>query len=204
MADFHAIAGVGKSIERRLNLGFAAVEPISAAEPTTALLAQTEDLAGAGTVSSRLAVPGVSILLYRVDVSSSQRAALSSSREPRRLPVDLYYLMTPWATNAEHEHAILGRTMQIMEETPSLAGPLLHPSSAWGPGETVQMHLVDLEVRDAVETFEALPVDFRLSVSYLASPVRIDSPVGEGSGYVDSAYFGLAPSPDAAAEAVVA
>lgn len=196
MADFHAIAGVGKSIERLLNLGFSASEPISAAEPTTGLLSQTADLASAGTVNSRLTLPGVSILLYRIDATASQRAGMSSSREPRRLPLDLYYLMTPWAANAEHEHAILGRTMQIMEQTPSLTGPVLHPSAAWGAGETVQLRLIDMEVRDVVETFEALPVDFRVSISYLASTVRIDSPVGNGSGYVDTAFLGLSATPD--------
>lgn len=194
MADFRSIAAVGKSIERQLNVGFALLEPIDGATPTRATLVQTEDLSAAGTTGSRLAIPGLSIFLYRIEVNSAVRATWSahgSNRGTTHLPLDLHYLLTPWGANAEHEHQIIGRTMQILDEVPSLAGPLLHPSAAWEAGESVQIRTSQLATQDLMDTFDSLPVDFRVSVPYTASVIRLDGVDDPAGRLVDTAFIGV-------------
>lgn len=200
MADFRSIAAAGKTIERSLNEGFAALEPVSDLIPTQAVLAQPEDLASAGANGSRLAIPGLSIFLYRIDVNSAVRASWSaygSNRGTSHLPLDLHYLLTPWGSNAEHEHQIIGRTMQILDEMPIISGPRLYPSTAWETGESIQIRTSELETQDLMETFDSLPVDFRVSVPYVASVVRVDG-VGESPGHlVDTALVGVTASAEA-------
>ena len=71
---------------------------------------------------------GVSLCLYRVALNG-----LGRNLPPRRaddgslcrpsLPVDLHFLITPWASNAEHELRILGRAMECLESNPVISGP---------------------------------------------------------------------------------
>jgi hypothetical protein len=101
-------------------------------------------------------------------------SAVSSLDGRAHLPVDLHFLLTPWAENAEFEYRILGKAMQCLETTPLLAGPLLHPSSDWAPNESLQLVLEDIPTEAVMRTFDSLPTDFRLSVPYLARIVRLD------------------------------
>jgi hypothetical protein len=179
MAGFRAVAAVGRSIEAVLNAAYAVEQPIDANEPTTAALIQTDDLEGLG--SPQIVRPALSILLYRVDFNKTTRAGWSAvgSEDGRpHLPLDLHYLLTAWASNAEHEHRILGRTLQVLEELGGLAGPLLHPDGDWLPDESVQLYLEDMATDDLMRTFDSLTCDFRLSIPYIARVVVV---TGEGT-----------------------
>src|SRR5213592_648460 len=113
MAGYRSVAAVGKSIEAFLNASFVADEPVDT-EATRAVLIQTDDLDDANA-SSLIARPALSILLYRADFNKTMRANWSSIGHldgRAHLPLDLHYLLTAWADNAEHEHRIIGRTMQ--------------------------------------------------------------------------------------------
>src|SRR5690349_15028186 len=134
MAGFGGIASVGRSIELVLNTGFQAVEPV-AGETTRAMLVRTEDIDPPALTLPR---PGLTILLYRVDFDKTMRAswaAVSSEDGRMHLPVDLHYLLTAWGDNAEHEHRVIGRTMQLLERPGGLSGPLLQPGGGWAPDE---------------------------------------------------------------------
>ena len=161
-----------------LNAGFTAVPPITG-ETARAQLIQTEDL---DPGSHFLIRPTISILLYRVDFNKTMRAswsAIGSVDGKAHLPVDLHYLFTAWADNADHEHRLIGRTMQILEELGSLSGPLLHPAGDWLPNEAVQLYLEDIATDDLMRTFESLVCDFRLSIPYIARVVVVSTPTGE-------------------------
>jgi Pvc16 N-terminal domain len=166
---------VGKSLELLLRAGFLADQPIAGVS-ASAQLVQTEDLDPGSTVLQR---PVVSILLYRVDFNKTMRATWSSAGAidgESHLPVDLHYLFTAWADNADHEHRLIGRAMQIMEEVGSLSGPLLHPDGNWQPNEAVQLYLEDVATDDLMRTFESLTCDFRLSIPYIARVVVVSAP----------------------------
>lgn len=177
MAGFAGIAATGKSIERLLNAAFEEEEPVpTPGKKTRAVLVRSSDFAEAN-VGTAIGSPALSIFLYRVDSNKTMRAAWSGvgSLEGRsHLAVDLHFLLTPWADNAEFEQRILGRTMQCLETTPVLSGPLLHPSADWAPNETVQLVSDELSTEAVMRAFDSLPTDYRLSVPYIARVVRID------------------------------
>ncbi|HEX3129375.1 MAG TPA: DUF4255 domain-containing protein [Thermoanaerobaculia bacterium] len=175
MASFESIAAAGRSLERFLNHCFQEEEPISTpGQQTRAVLVRTPDFESSATV---ITPPALSIFLYRVDFNRTMRAAWSAvaSRDGRaHLPLDLYFLLTPWANNADHELRVLGKAMQSLESTPILSGPLLDPLAGWSPQEALQVCLADISTEDLMRTFDSLPTDYRLSVLYLVRVVRID------------------------------
>lgn len=192
MAGFRSIAAVGRSIESLLNAAFATVPPVEG-EVTRAVLVQTDDLAL--ETDSLIIRPALSILLYRIDFNKTMRAGWSgtgSDEGGARLPLDLHFLITAWAENADHEHRILGRALQVLEEVGALSGPLLDPDGEWLAHETVQLYLEDMATDDLMRTFDSLECDFRLSIPYIARVVVLRS---EGLPTTEVLTFvrGLAP-----------
>ena len=176
MADHLAIAAVGKSLERLLTACFEEEQPIES-KKTKAVLVQTGDFEK-DLVATRIKPPALSIYLYRVDFNKTMRAAWSgvgSLTNRGTLALDLHFLLTPWADNAEFEHRILGKAMQCLEGMPIWSGPLLHNSSAWAPQEGVQIVMEEISTEALMRTFDSLPTDYRLSVAYVARVVRIDT-----------------------------
>jgi hypothetical protein len=186
MAGYHAIAAVGKSIERLLAAAFSEREPVPG-KASKAALVRAEDLSDTA-IKAWIPDCGLSVLLLRVDFNKTMRAAWSAAGHADGrgyLALDLHYLLTPWAANAEHQQMILGRAMQVLEETPVLSGPLIYtaplPSPDYDdePGtaalDSVQLTLEEISTEALMRTFDSLPGDYRLSVPYVARVVRIDT-----------------------------
>jgi hypothetical protein len=110
------------------------------------------------------------------------------------LPLDLHFLCTPWGTDAESEHRILGRAMQCMETTPILSGPLLYPAASWAPNEAVQVVLEEVSTESIMRVFDKLPIDYRPSVSYVARVTRLDGRVPQAIPDVMTAVRGMRPA----------
>lgn len=187
MAGFTGISAVGISIERLLTQAFTIRQPIPSKISRAALI-RTEDLADDTSIKALIGDQGLTILLYRVDFNKTMRAAWSAvgnADGKGYLALDLHYLITPWAENAEHQHMIVGRAMQVLEQTPVLAGPALYaptlPLPAYAgepqnsPTDSVQLLLEDISTEALMRTFDSLPSDYRLSVPYVARVVRIDT-----------------------------
>ena len=104
-------------------------------------------------------------------------SAVGSLDGHSHLPLDLHFLLTAWADNAEDEHQIIGRAMQAIETVGALSGPLLYPTGDWEPGEAVQLYLEDMATDDLMRTFDSLQCDFRLSVPYVARIVMISGSI---------------------------
>ena len=186
MAGYYAIAAVGKSIERLLAAAFTEREPVPG-KASKAALVRTEDLADTA-IKPWIPDYGLSLLLLRVDFNKTMRAAWSAAgyADGRGyLALDLHYLFTPWAANAEHQQMILGRAMQVLEETPVLSGPLIYMPALPAPEyddepatavlDSVQLTLEEMSTEALMRTFDSLPCDYRLSVPYVARVVRIDT-----------------------------
>lgn len=179
MAEYASIAAVGLSLERLLNAGFQEEQPVSG-RVTRAVLIRTEDFGLQGSESSNIPAHALTIFLYRVDFNKTMRAgwsAVASQSGRAHLPLDLHYLLTAWGDNAAFEHRIIGRTLQCLESTPILSGPLLHASGGWATNEAVQLVLEEITTEAVMRTFDSLPRDYKLSVPYLAHVVRVDSHV---------------------------
>lgn len=187
MAGFTAIAAVGKSIERLLANAFLDRAPVPN-KTTKAVLIRAEDITDT-QIKNLVGDYGLSILLYRVDFNKTMRASWSAVGQDDgrgHLALDLHYLLTPWADNAEHQHMIIGRAMQTLERSATLSGPLLYepvlPATAEYVDEpraavtdNVQVLLEEISTEALMRTFDSLPSDYRLSVPYLARVVRIDT-----------------------------
>jgi hypothetical protein len=177
MANFASVAAVGSSIERFLTAAFAADPPV-AGSTTTARMIRTEDLEPSNL--RLLAKPLLSILPYRIDLNRTVRAgwsAIGSADGTSHLPVDLHFIVTPWASDASSELRVLGRAMQALETTPILSGPLLLSTGGFAANETIQVVLEDLGGDAVFRMFDTLPADYKLSVPYVARVARIDGRV---------------------------
>ena len=176
MANLNSIAATGRSLERLLNQAFAETPVPVPAHTTRAFLIRTEDFDQSSN-QSIIQRPALSIFLYRVDFNKTMRAAWSGVGYldgQAHLPLDLHFLLTPWAENAEDEHAILGCALQCLDSTPCLSGPLLHASGAWLTNEAVNVVMDEMPTETVMRTFDSLPADYRISVPYIARVVRLD------------------------------
>jgi hypothetical protein len=194
MAGFASIAAAGQSIVRALDLGFELDPPIPGRR-THAVLVRTNDFQES-QVATAIGANALSVYLYRVDFNKAMRAAWSAvaSVDGRaRLALDLHYLLTPWSDNAQHEHRILGRAMQCLEEIPVLAGPLLDPGGGWAVGEGLQLVMEEVPTEALMRTFDSLPTDYRLSVPYIARVLRMDGREAHPEPPVRTAVRGLVP-----------
>ena len=201
MAGFASVAAVALSVREQLNRCYddlvAADLDAFRAKPTARLVQTTDFARIGGDADNPIRFPTLSIFVWRVDVNRTMRSpwsAVAAQDRTIHLPLDVHLLLTAWDSEAEAELRILGATMQCLETRPVIAGPRLHPSGQWRPGEAVQIVNEDLVVEDVLRTFETLPVDYRLSVSYLARIARIDAPTDPDHPDVLTAIRGLVPS----------
>jgi hypothetical protein len=194
MADFHVIAAAGRTIQRVLDAAFDDEEPVDGAA-TRAVLVRSDDF-DLSQADNPIVFPALSIFLYRVHVNATMRAAWAAPTlvdGRTRLPLDLHYLLTPWADNAEWEHQILGRAVQVLDETPILSGPLLYPSAAWDDHEALQVAVEDAELDAITRTWDSLDADFRLSVPYVVRVLRLDGRLPLPAEPVRTVVDGLVP-----------
>ena len=197
MAGFRSISAAGRSIQRLLSLRFADEEPVPGSSTGVAIV-RTEDLDPVN-FTGLFSRPVLTLLMYRVDFNKTMRAAWSGvglNDGRSHLALDLHFLLTAWADNAESEHLVLGRAMQAIEDTPILAGPLLMQATDWAPNESLQLVLEDIDTESLMRIFDSLPTDYRLSVPYVARVTRIDGqrrPVGQRDPDVVTAALGARP-----------
>jgi hypothetical protein len=198
MANFTAIASAGKTLERLLDARFVIDEPVPGSV-TNAVLVRSDDFA-LTPGATLILPPSLSIFLVRVDLDRTMRAAWSAAgAEDGRshLPLNLHYLLTAWASNADHEQRILGSAMRALEDVPIVHGPTLDASAgaAWGPTEALQIVAEEMSTEAVMRTFDSLDTSYRLSVPYVARVVRIDGLDATPEPPVMIAIAGVAPSP---------
>jgi hypothetical protein len=194
MAGFGSIAATGQSIVRYLNHCFDLEQPLDS-ERTTARLLRTEQFDRSAQVDG-ISGHTLSVFLYRIDFNKAMRAAWSGAGSVdgrAHLALDLHYLLTAWSDNAEYEHRILGRTLQCLEETPILAGPLLDPAGGWAAHEALQLMMEEVPTEALMRTFDSLPGDYRLSVPYIARVLRLDTTTARPDAPVQTVVNGMRP-----------
>lgn len=201
MGSSTTIAAAALSVRERLNRCFVeldALDPDAFRERPTARIVSSDDFGDVGTAASaRIRFPTLSIFCYRVDINRVMRppwSAVAAHDGQIHLPLDIHLLLTAWDSDPEAELRILGATMQCLELHPVFNGPWLHPLGRWAPGEAVQIVNEDLVTEDVLRTFDTLPSDFRLSVSYCARIARIDVPDEPDHPDVLAVVRGLTPT----------
>ncbi len=125
---------------------------------------------------------GVSLFLYRVSVNSVQRTppakpGLHGRLRRPQLPLDLHFLLTPWARDASLEQVILGWLMRTIEDTSILPAGILNTLThgVFDADETVEIVTGQLSNEEMFRIWDVLPNDYQISFPYTARIVRIDS-----------------------------
>lgn len=121
---------------------------------------------------------GVSLWLYRTvrhghTLNKPQQRIAPNQVRRNSLPMDLYFLVTPLAANPDDEQLLLGKVLEVLNDHPTLRGPLLHQSL--DVGEEFRVTLEPLTLEELTRVWDALKEPYQLSVSYLIQVVDIDS-----------------------------
>ena len=174
MASYHAIAAVSATLEGVL----------SNRRPPD-LLGVSIDVVQLGDFHKPRPVDeGISILLFRVAVGNLPRTLhgrLSPEGRTRlpSLPVDLYYLFTPWARTAAMQLRMLGWLMRTMEDISTFGSSELNhyggPEHVFEDDETVSLIPEPLALQDLTNLWEALKPNASVSVAYAARYVQLDT-----------------------------
>ncbi|MCY1022095.1 Pvc16 family protein [Pyxidicoccus sp. MSG2] len=132
---------------------------------------------------------GVSLFLYRVMPSTVRRnlpgRVDSQGRRTRRpLPLDLYYLLTPWAKTAVKQHRLLGWAMRQLEDTPTLTASFLNhygtpETDTFLPEETVTLVYDPLSIQDMLNIWKPGEPNIQVSATYIARMVGIESAIAD-------------------------
>ena len=176
MAGHRALAAAGRSIVDLLNRRIG--ERLPAPPRPTAVLAGTADFdAVNSSPTAVIQFPAISVYCYKVSVDPETRPGLSAVAAADgipRIPLRMHLMISAWDTVVESELEWLGLAAQILEGESILAGPLLHPSGDWQPGDLVQVVTDDVALEPMSEAFQALTTDYRLCLPYIAQVIRID------------------------------
>jgi hypothetical protein len=147
---------------------------------------------------SDAALPGITLFLYRLGVNpqmrNGPRRQLPDGRSARPLlPLELGYMITAWAGDAEGEHRILGRVMQAFYEHAEIGSSELQGDS-WAPGDSVQLVLDSMPIEDHFRLWDSVDLPYQLSLTYVARVVGIEPATSEQLPPVVEAEF-IGPPP---------
>jgi hypothetical protein len=123
--------------------------------------------------------PTCTIFLYRVAVNSvmrnGPRLSLGGGATSRPLlPIDVSYLITPWAKDPRDEHLMLGTILQALYDHAEL-GPADLTGASWGPDDSVQLVLETLTLEEHFCIWDTVGMPYRLSLTYMARILGIAS-----------------------------
>lgn len=124
----------------------------------------------------------LSIFLYRASVSAGLRNVPVGyvNGLPRRpaIPIDLYYLITAWASNAVVQQRLLGWAIRTLEDTSTLPSMLLNQGNwagVFGPSEAVEMVWHPLTMQEEYDLWQIAQTNQQPSASYVARTIALES-----------------------------
>lgn len=175
MASFNAIAAISSAI---LNV-------LKTSQPPTEFGPSLEyKLYAAKNFETDGITTGFSLFLWRVSISSARR-----NLAPRRLPdgrvfrpslpIDLNYLVTPWAGDLESQQRMLGWLIRVLEDVTTLPAAMLNYNLAetdtFADTESVEMVADPLAMADLFNMWDKLKHNMQTSMTYQVRNVLIDS-----------------------------
>lgn len=177
MATYPAIAATGLGIIGLLKDASAGTEFADLSFE----LYQTGDFNSATPITE-----GLTLYLYRLAVNTARRnmpptVAPDGRRFRPPLPVDLFFLLSPWAKTAVRQLRILGWAMRELQNMPVLPAGLLNhygpEHDTFRPTEAVELICEPLSLQDMSFIQEPIKSVQPLSVTYVARMVLIESRV---------------------------
>ena len=121
--------------------------------------------------------PNITVFLYRIAINPQMRnqppRLLPDGRTARQfLPLELCFLITPWAKETRDELRIIGSILQVFYDRAELGAADLQGDS-WEIDDSVQLILESLPLEDHYRIWDANEVPYRLSLTYLTRVVGI-------------------------------
>lgn len=171
MSDFTVIGDVGETLKKLLE-----------DDPWTGIMPKPEitfkspkEIEEAGGNTNK-----VSVFLYQIHENPylKNEEPLRIDDANLRIPplvLDLLYLVTPYSDDKTQEKYFLGKVMQIFYDNAVLSGTALQGTLS-GSDEEIKLLLNTLSLDDLTKIWSAFQnVGYRLSLSYLVTPIKIDS-----------------------------
>ncbi len=90
------------------------------------------------------------------------------------LALNLYYLLTPYATDAKSAHSVLGHAMRVFHDH-SLIDKEELPAAVRLTTEQLSISLCNLKLDDLTRIWNSLQTPYRLSVAYEVKIVQVES-----------------------------
>jgi hypothetical protein len=111
------------------------------------------------------------------------------------LTLDLYYLLTPFATSGEADHLLLGKAMLTFHDTAIVR---IVDSTVMDVNEELRITLFRRSLDDISQVWQALREPYRLSVCYQVKVTHIDSNRVDQSAHVVNLSGSWTPEPSLA------
>lgn len=176
MANYRAIAAVGKAISHLIERSCEGGEFSGiTCDITHAKVFEHGPVDG---------FTGFTLLLYRISLKTSNnncspRLESDGKRYRPSLPVDLHYLLTPWAKDVETQQRMLGFGMHILEDVSSLPAQFINDCTperdVFRSQESVEILPENLPLPDYLSLWDKLKPNLQSSMTYLVRTVSIDS-----------------------------
>jgi hypothetical protein len=129
---------------------------------------------------------GVSLYLYRITPAGEirnfpPRITPDGKRYKPPLPINIHYLLTPWARDPVKQQRLLGWAMRVMEDTPVLPAGLLNQyapeEQTFRPTETVDVIMETVSIFDMGQVWDISKPNVQPSVFYVARMIGVESPL---------------------------
>jgi hypothetical protein len=170
MATTDVVRDVGDTLVYLLRAGI----PAAIVDPANIFVATLDQFDKLHTPAK----PTISIFLYSIAVNAETRNGPRRTRPDGSttrplLPLQLGYLITPWAKEARDEYRIVGRILQVFYDHAEL-GPADLQGSSWSPEDSVQLILESLPPEEHYRIWDTTDLPYRLSLTYLARVIGIE------------------------------
>lgn len=173
MANVLALHSVGSSIATFLRNTYPGAPSLPGCDFA---LVSSGELAGAIDADSTR----ITLYLYRVTVNEHGRQNRGGASPDRIAPLnlDLHFLLSAWAANAQDELVTLAWAVRQLHQHPVLDASSLSPEAQWRSDEHIQIVPAELPTEELMRIWDALEPPYRLSVPYAARVVRLDGDAG--------------------------
>ncbi len=173
MSDFTVIGDIGETLKKLLEddpwTGFLPTQ-----KPEITFKSPKEIKDDGGSTNK------VSVFLYQILENPYLK-----NEEPQRIDdthlqsppqfLDLLYLVTPYSDDKTQEKIIMGKVMQIFFDNTVLTGTVLQGALS-GTDEEIKLFFNPVSLDDLTKIWSAFQeVAYRLSISYMVTPIMIDS-----------------------------
>lgn len=172
MSSYTVIGDIGETLKRLLE-----DDPWAGITPKPEITFKSpKELKDSGDGSNNM----VSLFLYQICENQYLKneepyMVDNTSLSLHPLTLDLIYLVTPYHNDKTQEKVILGKVMQIFYDNSILTGTVLQGGLA-GTDEEIKLIFNTISLDDLTKIWSAFQeAAYRLSLSYMVTPVTIDS-----------------------------